>query len=296
MTSTAQSGHWRGSNDETGPKRDETVRALLDRRAQYNSLCGLTMRRVDGLLHGLLSLLFPHFDPGPRCRETLGRQLAAVEDDLTAMVACVRHESDHGPAREIVAALVAQLPHIAEQCHADAEALLAGDPAAESIEEVILAYPGFFAVASYRLAHALLLLDVPLLPRLITECAKQATGIDIHPKARIGARFFIDHGTGVVIGGTAVIGDDVKLYQGVTLGALSVDKDKRHEKRHPTVEDNVVIYASACILGGETTVGANSIIGGNVWLTRSVPPWSRVMFRACDTEEIVPLHARKKKA
>jgi serine O-acetyltransferase len=152
----------------------------------------------------------------------------------------------------------------------DALAIFNNDPAAKSIKEVYLAYPGFFAISIYRMAKKFYLLGLPLIPRLMTEYAHQLTGIDIHPGAVIGASFFIDHGTGVVIGETAVIRDDVKVYQGVTLGALTVKKEQENQKRHPTIEKNVTIYANATILGGQTVIGANSIIGGNTWLTESV--------------------------
>ncbi len=162
----------------------------------------------------------------------------------------------------------------------DAEAFVASDPAAEGIEEVIIAYPGFYAIAVYRIAHELYKLKVPILPRLITEYAHNRTGIDIHPGATIGNAFFIDHGTGVVIGQTTIIGNHVKLYQGVTLGALAVRKEAQGAKRHPTIENNVIIYAGSCILGGETTVGHDSVIGGNVWLTESVLPFSIVYHKS----------------
>jgi serine O-acetyltransferase len=158
----------------------------------------------------------------------------------------------------------------------DAEFILESDPAAKNIEEVVSIYPGFFAIYCYRIAHALNQFYVPLLPRMITEYAHKTTGIDIHPGAVIGSPFSIDHGTGIVIGETTKIGNYVKLYQGVTLGALSVDKSKASIKRHPTIEDNVILYAGCTILGGQTIVGRNSIIGGNVWLTESIAPFSVV--------------------
>lgn len=165
----------------------------------------------------------------------------------------------------------------------DVQAAFEGDPAAKSIDEVIFAYPAIFAITIYRLAHELNIQGIPLLPRIMTEHAHSVTGIDIHPGATIGSGFFIDHGTGVVIGETTEIGDRVKLYQGVTLGALSFAMDEegrlvRGKKRHPTIEDDVVIYAGATILGGETVIGRGSVIGGNVWLTRSVPPYTRVII------------------
>lgn len=172
------------------------------------------------------------------------------------------------------------LPTLHASLWLDAESIYQGDPAAESVDEVISAYPGFFAIAIYRIAHEFTLLEVPIFPRILTEYAHQRTGIDIHPGAKIGRSFFIDHGTGIVIGESTVIGDHVKLYQGVTLGALSVDKSMSSRKRHPTIEDNVVIYSNATILGGETVIGHDSIIGGNVWLTESVPPRSIVYHRS----------------
>jgi serine O-acetyltransferase len=162
----------------------------------------------------------------------------------------------------------------------DAEFILESDPAAKHLIEVIAIYPGFFAIYCYRIAHSIYLLSVPLLPRMITEYAHKITGIDIHPGATIGSPFSIDHGTGIVIGETAVIGNFVKLYQGVTLGALSVDKSKASKKRHPTIEDNVILYSGCTILGGETIVGRNSIIGGNVWLTESIAPFSVVYHKS----------------
>ena len=173
-----------------------------------------------------------------------------------------------------------KLPEVYEKLLLDAHAFVAADPAAESLEEVIVAYPGFYAISVYRIAHELYKLQVPILPRLITEYAHNKTGIDIHPGATIGGAFFIDHGTGVVIGQTTVIGNHVKLYQGVTLGALAVRKEARGAKRHPTIENNVIIYAGSCILGGETTVGHDSAIGGNVWLTESVQPYSVVYHKS----------------
>jgi serine O-acetyltransferase len=162
----------------------------------------------------------------------------------------------------------------------DAEAIVREDPAAKNVDEVILTYPGFYAIAIYRMAHVLYKLEVPYIPRMLTEYAHQKTGIDIHPGAQIGAYFCIDHGTGIVIGQTTIIGNHVKLYQGVTLGAVSVEKSLAHVKRHPTIEDHVVIYANATILGGNITVGAHSIIGGNVWLTESVQPYSKVYHKS----------------
>ncbi len=184
-------------------------------------------------------------------------------------------------ASEVVYRFLSELPAIMELAAGDVEAAYLGDPAASSLEEIVMAYPGFKAIYTYRLAHALYELEVPLIPRIMTEFAHNETGVDIHPGARIGASFFIDHGTGVVVGETTEIGDRVKLYQGVTLGALSFPRDERGRmvrgtKRHPTIEDDVVIYAGATILGGDTVIGRGAVIGGNVWLTTSVPPHTRV--------------------
>ena len=166
---------------------------------------------------------------------------------------------------------MSKLPAILNRLNLDAKALYAHDPAASYIEEVYLAYPGFYAIAIYRFSHELFLLNIPLIPRLMSEYAHRLTGTDIHPGATIGESFFIDHATGTVIGETSVIKNNVKIYQGVTLGALQVEKSMRNTKRHPTVEDNVTIYANATILGGTTVIGENCTIGGNVWITESVP-------------------------
>ena len=184
-------------------------------------------------------------------------------------------------AKAIVDDFVAALPEVRRLVDTDVEAAYDGDPAATSRMEVVMAYPGLYAVTIHRLAHVLYKLKVPIIPRVMSELAHSKTGIDIHPGATIGERFFIDHGTGVVIGETTVIGRNVRLYQGVTLGGLSFDKDANGAlvkglKRHPNIEDNVVIYANATILGGDTTIGHDSEIGGNVWIKESVPPNSRV--------------------
>ncbi|REC80446.1 serine acetyltransferase [Chryseobacterium elymi] len=168
------------------------------------------------------------------------------------------------------------LPNIYDKLILDAESILEFDPATESLEEILLSYPGFFATYVYRISHQLWVQKVKTLPRVISEYAHSRTGIDIHPGAVIGDHFFIDHGTGIVIGETTVIGNHVKLYQGVTLGALNVSKDKANEKRHPNIEDYVIIYSGATILGGDTTIGRDSIIGGNVWITQNVPSNSLV--------------------
>lgn len=167
-----------------------------------------------------------------------------------------------------------EIPNIHQRLIKDADAYLKFDPAASCPEEVILCYPGFYAVSVYRLSNVLYRLKIPVLPRVISEYAHSKTGIDIHPGATIGDKLFIDHGTGIVIGETAIIGKNVKIYQGVTLGALYVGKNLAGSKRHPTIEDNVIIYSNSTILGGETIIGHDSVVGGNTWITESIPPFS----------------------
>ena len=183
-----------------------------------------------------------------------------------------------GDVDELANQFFLELPGVYEDLLDEADAYLKHDPAAGSVEEVILCYPGFFAILVYRVAHLIYNQKIPVLPRIMTEYAHSNTGIDIHPGAIIGRNFFIDHGTGVVIGETTLIGDNVKIYQGVTLGALHVEKELANKKRHPTIEDNVIIYAGSTILGGETVVGHDTVIGGNVWLTSSVAPYT-VVYR-----------------
>lgn len=222
-------------------------------------------------------------------RETNGAVQAARADQ----------EGDGGlcesPARELTLAFLSRIPDIREMLAGDVQAAYDGDPAAPDTDEVILAYPGVMAITVYRFAHELYKMDVPLIPRIMTEYAHQITGVDIHPGARIGRNFFIDHATGVVIGETSEIGNNVKLYQGVTLGALSFPKDERGrlirgQKRHPTVKDRVTVYANATVLGGETNLGANSIVGASVFLTSSIP--DNAMVRLKDPE----LRIRKMRA
>jgi len=206
-------------------------------------------------------------------------QMGVYQKELTRLLLSIQNDLP-AAANELSAAFMNELPVVYEKLLLDIQATLNGDPAARSEFEVVRAYPGFYAIAFYRLANVLYLQNVPLIPRIIMEYTHSKTGIDIHPGATIGKNFHIDHGTGIVIGETANIGDNVKIYQGVTLGALSVSKNKANTKRHPTIEDNVIIYSGATILGGETIVGHSSIIGGNVWLTESVPPFTRVYHKA----------------
>jgi serine O-acetyltransferase len=212
----------------------------------------------------------------------------AVREQITLTLRheCVRRELDcigcEETGRDLAYRFMETLPDLRLKLGKDVRAAYDGDPAAKAFDDIIFSYPGLFAITVYRIAHELHHLEVPLLPRVMTEHAHGATGIDINPGAHIGDSFFIDHGTGVVIGETTEIGDRVRIYQGVTLGALSLPKEAvdqlRSEKRHPTIEDDVIIYSGATILGGGTTIGARSVIGGNVWITESVPPDTRVFI------------------
>lgn len=279
--------------EETPSSLESIARQLRSHYEKYDALTGLSLPKIGELLRQTVSVLFPHHALADNSALSLEDRLSSLQAAFHALVEPLCSEEDVGCTKLLVQGFMSDLPKIADYSHADARALYEGDPAARSIEEVILCYPGFFAVVAYRIAHALNGRDVPLLPRMITEYAHQRTGIDIHPGAQIGRSLFIDHGTGVVIGETTKIGDNVKIYQGVTLGALRVNREKSNIKRHPTIEDNVVIYSGATILGGDTVIGRNSVIGGNVWITRSIPAWSRVMFKPADTDEIIPIQSRQ---
>jgi serine O-acetyltransferase len=189
------------------------------------------------------------------------------------------HGGCHAAAELIVDGFFEELPAIRHALSLDMQANFRGDPAAKSVDEVILSYPGFQAITVHRLAHYFGKAQVPLIPRMMGELVHCGTGIDIHPGAHIGESFFIDHGTGIVIGETTMIGKNVKLYQGVTLGAYSVKKEESGQKRHPTIEDDVTIYANATILGGDTVIGKGSVIGGSVWITQSVQPGSKIYLK-----------------
>jgi serine O-acetyltransferase len=256
--------------------KEELLALLTREHLDHASLAGLR-QLAERFVDGALGLLFPHFAARTRAgRGELAGELVALGGVLERVLAALDPASDREPARDAAAMhLYSRLALIREASLLDAQAIYGGDPAAASVDEVILAYPGFLAIATYRIAHQLYG-RVALFPRLLTEVAHRATGIDIHPGARIGASFAIDHGTGIVIGETAVLGARVRLYQGVTLGAARVNKGLECVKRHPTIGDDVVIYANATILGGETVIGHGSRIGGNVWLTRSVAPYSVV--------------------
>ena len=283
------------------------VEALAERLTCRNCPAMNTRRGVNlpgrramvATLRALLSALFPGcltYEPiDHEDTEGMRGRLRAIAEGLTDQIARIEayRVLEHsrpadfdceGRAREVVRTLFAKLPEIRSLLQDDVLAAYEGDPAAHSNMEIVMAYPGLMAVATHRVAHVLYEEGVHLLPRVMSEYAHSRTGIDIHPGATIGRGFFIDHGTGVVIGETCVIGRNVKLYQGVTLGARSFQKDSEGRlvkgiKRHPNVEDDVIIYANATILGGDTVIGKGSIIGGNVWLAHSVPPGSRIFYK-----------------
>jgi serine O-acetyltransferase len=250
------------------------------------------------IVNQLMRILYPGYFISERLdrvnlRYYLGQEAVSLFEDLSAQIAlCIRHDcirydqpcsqcQERG--RQEAIRFMEELPNLRVLLSKDVRAAFEGDPATSSYDEIIFSYPGLFAVSVHRIAHQLLHQDVALMPRIMSEYAHGRTGIDIHPGAHLGEGFFIDHGVGVVIGQTSVIGDRVRIYQGVTLGALSLPRDAgerlRGKKRHPTIEDDVIIYAGATILGGDTVIGARSVIGGNVWLTESVPPDTRVFLK-----------------
>jgi serine O-acetyltransferase len=284
------------------PPPDSLDAIVEDILASYRELGGInhieganlpSRQSIEKIVEDLESLVFPGYRAEEKLtlsslRYAIGEKVVRLTAELSTEVEkslqytcrtrkdCHRHEDCRGEAEDLVRSFLGHVPAIRRRVSRDVEAADRGDPAARSPEEVILSYPGVEAIIVHRLAHELWVRGVAMIPRMMSEHIHGKTGIDIHPGAEIGDFFFIDHGTGVVIGETAVIGDNVKIYQGVTLGALSVQKQNANRKRHPTIEDGVTIYAGATILGGDTVVGQGSIIGGNVWLTESVPARSRI--------------------
>jgi serine O-acetyltransferase len=265
---------------------------------------------VTDIIDMFRELLFPGYfareklDP-VNLRYGLGQTVSKLYDLLADLIThnirhdCLRfHQSCSGcevQGHSMALEMMDAIPEIRQVLASDVRAAYEGDPAAKSHDEIIFSYPGIYAISVYRIAHKLFELGVPMLPRIMSEHAHSITGIDIHPGAAIGSRFVIDHGTGVVIGETTEIGTDVRIYQGVTLGALSLPKNAgeklRGKKRHPTIEDEVIIYSGATILGGDTVIGARSVVGGNVWLTESVPPDTTVMV---ETPRLIIREARRK--
>jgi serine O-acetyltransferase len=261
-------------------RRLEELDASLEPSAPDAGGLRLQAERFTDLM---IDALFPRFAFDRTSRESRLLQAAGVLED------CLSHIPSSPPLESVFSSLLEHLPEVRRQLQTDLVAAYQGDPAAKSVDEVVLCYPAFKAISTYRLAHVLYVDGVPLLPRMMTEYAHRLTGIDIHPGARIGDSFFIDHGTGVVIGETTTIGCNVKLYQHVTLGAKSFEVGEdgtlvKGIKRHPDIGDRVVIYSGATILGGETQIGNDCIIGGSVWLTHSVPAGKMVLSRIAVTD------------
>ena len=271
----------------------KTMAATMENTSipMYGSRLRLPDRKaIIALLKEMRQLLFPAYFGDPALMTLAAADYAAlllerIETGLAKQIALVLPLEEESRAPEIARDVVDQLPRIQQLLLTDIEAIFDGDPAAQNREEIVLAYPGLFAIYVYRVAHELYLENVPFIPRIMTEYAHSSTGIDIHPGAQIGSYFFIDHGTGIVVGETTVIGDHVKLYQGVTLGALSPRGGRASSsgKRHPTVGDGATIYSGASIFGGETVVGENAVVGGNAFLTSSVAPNSRVVILPPET-------------
>lgn len=293
MLSFGASIFLRGGNRMS--KIDNAVEQILESYQKYGGInldeaANFPNRQnVINVLQDIQSLIFPgyrvdesldsmtlKFVTGARVNRIVGMLTREIKKALFFIVRDDAVEQSHcfNLAEQASIALIEEIPEIRRKIGLDVQAAFAGDPAAKSNEEVIVSYPGLEAISVYRVAHFLCKSGVPVIPRIMSEYAHGKTGIDINPGATIGESFFIDHGTGVVIGESCVIGNNVKIYQGVTLGALSVKKELMDKKRHPTIEDNVTIYANATILGGETIIGKGSVIGGNTWVTKSVPAGS----------------------
>lgn len=257
--------------------KEEFIRRLYEKHQECPDCPSL--KNVVDFFEDLLGTLFPEFSDAPfHDYASFAKHVNELKIKLQSLLTFCELRNADVPSK--TSAFFEALPEVYDKLLKDIIALEKGDPAAKSQQEVIRTYPGFYAIAAHRLAHELKKLDVPIIPRMLSEHAHSHTGIDIHPSASIGEYFCIDHGTGIVIGETSVIGNHVKIYQGVTLGALSVRKEDASIKRHPTIEDHVVLYAGATILGGDTVIGHHSIIGGNVWITKSVEPNSKVYYQA----------------
>jgi serine O-acetyltransferase len=234
-----------------------------------------SMTKAYAFTENLINFLFPFKIDQKYSLPQIELNLAQLQIDFRDLLGPLERTLDKYIS-EITVDFFKVIPGIYKNLMNDAKHFLDFDPAAKSMESVILYYPGFYAITVYRLAHELHQSKIPFLPRMMSEYAHSKTGVEIHPGAMIGENFFIDHGTGIVIGETTIIGNNVKIYQGVTLGAIMVDKSMRGKKRHPTIEDNVIIYSGSSILGGDTVIGHDTVVGGNVWLTKSVPPYSVV--------------------
>ncbi|MFN2310851.1 MAG: serine O-acetyltransferase EpsC [Spirochaetia bacterium] len=260
------------------PSRSVVIEIMTD----FESLIFPGYREEESLSHENLRLSISERLSRLACELTTQIRSSMRFKRVTAGETEPPEQAAWSEAEDLAMGLLALLPEIRTRVQMDVEAAFAGDPASKSHDEVILAYPGIEAILIHRIAHEFWIAGIPLLPRMMSEITHGKTGIDIHPGATIGDYFFIDHATGVVIGETTIIGSGVKIYQGVTLGALSVKKEEANKKRHPTIEDNVTIYAGATILGGRTVIGRGSIIGGNVWITNSLPAGSTIYNRPAD--------------
>lgn len=260
----------------TNLSHEDFIDLLLKEREQLPYFPGRVS--AANFIHQIFSLLFICRTPNPCSKEELLIQYDQIKIELEQLIQATIKNNTQAVTHTL--RFMEALPSIYHCLREDADAIYTFDPAANSIMEVMATYPGFYAITVHRVAHQLWTQQLPYLPRLLSEVAHSETGIDIHPGATIGSAFAIDHGTGIVIGETSVIGNGVKIYQGVTLGAINVAKEYAQTKRHPTIEDNVVIYSGATILGGDTVIGHNSIIGGNVWITHSTPPSSVVYHKS----------------
>ena len=255
-------------------------KALAKEISEFNSgYCAEvpTVEQSRKFLDNLVNTLFPIRKNCEFNKEVIASELDSLAGELEELLYSFSKSLDRTPS-DLVDDFFTRVPGAFEELSCDALAITRLDPAASCLEEIILCYPGFYAITVYRMAHILYKLKIPVLPRIMGEYAHEKTGIDIHPGAQIDSPFFIDHGTGIVIGETAHIGKEVRIYQGVTLGAVTVEKHMANTKRHPTIEDHVVIYAGSTILGGNTVVGHHTVVGGNTWITESILPHS-VVYR-----------------
>ncbi len=260
----------------------ENLQQLIELVFNHNKSCdheAPSYKKTRIFVDDLIEFLFPIKSDSVRNYAQIESKAVKLKAQLQELLFPIKKRLKE-PVETIADHFFSRIPKVYSDLLKDSKTFLEFDPAAYSTEEIILCYPGFYSIAIYRLAHILYKLDIPMLPRIMSEYAHGQTGIDINPGATIGDHFFIDHGTGIVIGETCLIGNNVKIYQGVTLGALSVKKELAKKKRHPTIEDNVIVYSGSTILGGDTIIGHDTIIGGNVWLTSSILPNSVVYHQS----------------
>lgn len=258
----------------------------LFQRKYIGKNINLCRDKMENFVEVALRLIYPAMcNQSASDVEKLQDNFEYLAKELDIILTCLDDELKADTRKnDLIKSFFEELPSLENQMNLDAQFILEGDPAAKTLNEVVICYPGFYAIAVYRIAHYFYQKNVPLFPRILTEFAHRKTGIDIHPGASISAPFFIDHGTGVVIGETAEIGERVKIYQGVTLGATSVSKELADKKRHPTIGADCVIYSNATILGGDTKIGRNCVIGGNVWITKSIEANTQVFYKKSQSE------------